>query len=212
MEDPVAKKPRLAREDWIEAATQLLVKKSIDAVRVEPLAVQLGVSRGSFYWHFKSRQELLEAILSNWRERQTRQVVERIRENRLLSPEEQLTQLRMRSARSKASIDAAALELAIRAWARRDKVAKRAVQVVDAERVSFSEELLGEAGAAKSDARIWAYIGHAYILGESLLREAMTDEEIAACRSQLLEAQFRTFKEPKAAAPAKRARSAGGAD
>ncbi len=88
------KKRRLTREDWIEAATHRLVKRSIDAVRVEPLADDLKVSRGSFYWHFKSRSELLEAILTTWQERQTRRIVERIRQDRLMSPAEQLERLR----------------------------------------------------------------------------------------------------------------------
>jgi hypothetical protein len=116
--------------------------------------------------------------------------MDRIRENRQLTAEEQLTQLRMRPTRSKASSDAAALELAIRAWARRDRVARHAVQVVDQERLSFSEELLVEAGAEAKTARIWALIGHAYVLGESLLRENMSDEELAACRKSLLNVQF----------------------
>lgn len=190
----VEKKARLTRDDWIEAATQLLVKKSIEAVRVEPLAKLLGVSRGSFYWHFKSRQELLEAILANWRERQTRRIVERIRDDRLLTPEEQITKLRMRPHATKASKDASALELAIRAWARRDRFARQAVNAVDNERVSFSEELFLDAGASKADARVWALLGHAYILGEALLRETMTDEEIAACRGKLLETQFASLR------------------
>jgi AcrR family transcriptional regulator len=190
------KKLRLTREDWVEAATQLLIKKSIDAVRVEPLAKQLNVSRGSFYWHFKSRQEVLQSILTLWRERQTRRIMERIRDDRLLSPEEQLRKLRMTPHNTKTAKEAAALELAIRAWARRDPFARQAVQAVDQERVGFTEELFLQAGHSKGDARTWALMGHAYILGESLLRESMTDDEIAASRSKLLDAQFASLKPP----------------
>ena len=188
------KKNRLTREDWVEAATQLLIKKSIDAVRVEPLAKQLNVSRGSFYWHFKSRQELLQSILTLWRERQTRRIMDRIRDDRLLSPQEQLRKLRMAPHNTKAAKEAAALELAIRAWARRDPFARQAVQAVDQERVGFTEELFLQAGHTKADARIWALMGHSYILGESLVRDSMTDDEIATCRSKLLETQFASLK------------------
>ena len=127
------KKRRLTREDWIEAATHRLVKRSIDAVRVEPLADDLKVSRGSFYWHFKSRSELLEAILTTWQERQTRRIVERIRQDRLMSPAEQLERLRKLPPRTKSTREAAALELAIRAWARRDPLARRVVDEDDAQ-------------------------------------------------------------------------------
>lgn len=52
--DDDSRKRRLTREDWIEAATKRLISRSIDAVRVESLATEMKVSRGSFYWHFKS--------------------------------------------------------------------------------------------------------------------------------------------------------------
>lgn len=194
VDDLLHKKTRLTREDWVAAATKLLVKRSIDAVRVVPLAEELNVSRGSFYWHFNSRQELLQAILAHWRERQTRRIMDRIRENRQLSPEEQLRALRMRPHATKAAKEASALELAIRAWARRDPFAREAVQAVDEERVTFSEELLVQMGMAKADARTWALLGHAYVLGEALLGDSITDPEIEAARSKLLDAQFSSLR------------------
>src|SRR5262245_28498032 len=59
---------RLDRDDWIYAARRALLKGGPDAVRVEPLARTLRVSKGSFYWHFKNRQELLEYLLREWEE------------------------------------------------------------------------------------------------------------------------------------------------
>ncbi len=185
---------RLTREDWIEAATRTLVKRSIDGVRVELLAKDLEVSRGSFYWHFKSREELLSAILANWRERQTRRTIERIREEQDLTPEERLKKLRMKPTRSRASRDGATLELAIRAWGRRDRMARDAVESVDAERVEFSQALLEAAGAPKTLARRWALLGYAYVLGESMLRDSMDESEIEQCRNALLEAQLAAIK------------------
>lgn len=187
-------KKRLTREDWVEAATLRLVKRSIDAVRVEPLADDLKVSRGSFYWHFRSRAELLDAILTTWQERQTRRIVERIRQDRHLSAEQQLAKLRGLPARTKSTREAAALELAIRAWARRDNSARRVVEAVDAERIDFTQSLIAEAGAESAESRYWALIGYAYTLGESLLRERMSDQEILECRSRLLKSQSTVFK------------------
>ena len=193
-------KRRLTREDWVEAATHRLVKRSIDAVRVEPLADDLNVSRGSFYWHFRSRGDLLEAILAAWQERQTRRIVERIRQDRLLSAEQQLIKLRGLPARTKSTKEAAALELAIRAWARRDTSARRVVEAVDAERIDFTQSLIHDAGADSKEARFWALIGYAYTLGESLLRERMSDQEIQECRARLLESQSTSFKARRASA------------
>ena len=56
----------LTREDWIAGAWELLGDAGLEGVRVEPLAKRLGVTKGSFYWHFKDRQELLDALLDRW--------------------------------------------------------------------------------------------------------------------------------------------------
>jgi AcrR family transcriptional regulator len=186
----------LTRDDWIEAATTRLVNMSIDAVRVEPLAAEIGVSRGSFYWHFKSRKELLEAILATWRENQTRRIVERIRQDRRLGVRDQLTQLRTIRARSRRADEAAALELAIRAWARRDKLAKRAVEQVDQERTEFTVSLMLEGGATQADAEYLAMLGYAYTIGESVLHHVMTDEQIERCRAHILAAQIGALQDP----------------
>lgn len=188
--DDDSKKRRLTREDWIEAATKRLISRSIDAVRVESLATELKVSRGSFYWHFKSRGELLDAILSHWRDRQTRRINERIREDRTLSPEERVVRLRSLPARTKSTEDAASLELAIRAWARRDRNARRCVEEVDRDRITIVRELLFDVKIPPQEAETLAFVSYAYTIGESLIREQMTDEQIAKCRVRVLSYQL----------------------
>ena len=56
----------LSREDWIEAAWQMLGRGGLDRVNVDALAKELKVTRGSFYWHFKNRDDLIKAILDYW--------------------------------------------------------------------------------------------------------------------------------------------------
>ena len=56
----------LTREDWITGAWEMLGDAGLDGVRVEPLARRLGVTKGSFYWHFRDRQELLDVLLDLW--------------------------------------------------------------------------------------------------------------------------------------------------
>jgi AcrR family transcriptional regulator len=56
----------LKREDWLRAARLALLRGGVEAVRVEKLARALGVTKGSFYWHFTGRQELLELLLREW--------------------------------------------------------------------------------------------------------------------------------------------------
>lgn len=57
---------RLSAEDWARAALEAIAEQGVSAVAVEPLARRLGVTKGSFYWHFPSRDALLEAALEEW--------------------------------------------------------------------------------------------------------------------------------------------------
>ncbi|MFG2003874.1 TetR/AcrR family transcriptional regulator [Spirillospora sp. NPDC048911] len=61
-------KKRLNRDDWAEAALAAMAEGGLNAVAVEPLAVRLGATKGSFYWHFGNREALLEAALARWEE------------------------------------------------------------------------------------------------------------------------------------------------
>ena len=67
---------RLTREDWATAALGALARGGIDAVAVEPIAVKLGATKGSFYWHFKNRNALVEAALDLWEKQRTDAVIE----------------------------------------------------------------------------------------------------------------------------------------
>ena len=64
--DEPARGGRLSATDWSQAALDLVAEQGVAAVAVEPLARRLGVTKGSFYWHFPSRDALLEAALERW--------------------------------------------------------------------------------------------------------------------------------------------------
>jgi|SRR5579872_1327331 len=65
---------RLSRQDWIAAALSAIAEGGLAAVAVEPLAVRLYASKGSFYWHFANRDALIEAALADWEQRYTAEV------------------------------------------------------------------------------------------------------------------------------------------
>ncbi|MFB8344622.1 TetR/AcrR family transcriptional regulator [Brucella cytisi] len=67
--------PRLTRADWLSAALELLVESGIDAVRITRLAERVGVTRGSFYWHFADRGELLAAMIEVWAQLNTASII-----------------------------------------------------------------------------------------------------------------------------------------
>ena len=62
---------QLQRVDWLQQALEIFVSEGIDAVRITALSESLGVTRGSFYWHFKNRKELIDALVSYWKSKNT---------------------------------------------------------------------------------------------------------------------------------------------
>lgn len=60
---------------WLDAAYQALIEGGVDAVKIQPLAKRLSLSRTSFYWFFKDREELLQALLVRWRDKNTGGIV-----------------------------------------------------------------------------------------------------------------------------------------
>lgn len=70
----VERNGRLSADDWAQAALDLIAEQGVAAVAVEPLARRLGVTKGSFYWHFPSRDALLVAALERWEKVEQEQV------------------------------------------------------------------------------------------------------------------------------------------
>lgn len=68
---------RGSQEGWLEAAYEALLESGVDSVKILPLAKRLNLSRTSFYWFFKDREELLNALIARWREKNTGNMVKR---------------------------------------------------------------------------------------------------------------------------------------
>lgn len=166
-------------ETWIEAATEVLVDQGIDHVRVDLLAQELGMTRGSFYWHFKDRDDLLQRVLQAWRERATEALTRRL-EQAHTDPREQLQDVITLPWRGRAALRAARIELAIRAWARREPMAAQAVREADESRLGYIAQLFSALGFGVMDARRRAYVLYSVLLGDSL----MTDLPEHAARAQ----------------------------
>ena len=92
-----AERSRLSAADWEIAALDLLAEHGVAAVAVEPLARRLGVTKGSFYWHFASRDELLEATLRRWEEADADTLTGQV--ERIADPRERLVELFRRTSR-----------------------------------------------------------------------------------------------------------------
>jgi len=152
---------RAGESDWIRAGLSLLGRAGIEAVRVEPLAERLGVTKGSFYWHFKDRDALHAAMLETWRVDTTRNAIERV-ETESVSKADRLTRL-IGLAANNAWI--ARLEIAVRAWAKTDERAARAVAQIDRQRMDYIASLLRDLGIEARTARLRARLLYLAMIG-----------------------------------------------
>jgi len=161
-----SKATRLDAAAWVAAAFDALADGGIDAVRVEPLAKALGITKGSFYWHFADRRALLDAMLEAWMQGR----VAAIRQQAPLrgAPAAVLRQVADLYTRN-ANARGLAIELAIRALARTDDGAAKAVRGVDRERLQQVGDLFAALGWPRGEAQARAVLFYSYLFGQSLL-------------------------------------------
>lgn len=163
----VSERQPLDRATWIDFATDVLAEDGVDGLRVEVLARKLGVTKGSFYWHFKDRQALLNATITAWRDARVQEVeqqvaipaheahaqIRRILDQYATQPNQQ----RMRT------------ELALRDWARRDILVAAAVEAVDQARLQNAVRLFSLAGYPAEEAHTRALLMFTHVFGLSMM-------------------------------------------
>ncbi|HWT91812.1 MAG TPA: TetR/AcrR family transcriptional regulator [Solirubrobacteraceae bacterium] len=139
--------PRTPRTAWIEAGLEVLAEGGPDAVKVEPLAARLGVTKGGFYWHFKDRAALLDALLDAWEQTGVDEVIARVE----TEGGDARDRLRGLFAIAFAGDRLLRIDLAIRDWGRRDEAVKRRLQRVDDRRMAYLRELFGPLAPGDDD-------------------------------------------------------------
>ena len=140
---------RLGREHWVEAAMAALTDGGIDAVRVETVAKQLGVTKGSFYHHFENRRVLHLAMLETWEQLGTHAIIDLVEQEQ--TPESRLRNLVQVTIDTDPESDAA--EAAIRSWAATDPVAAEVAERVDHRRIEYVVGLLVDYGMERRQAQ-----------------------------------------------------------
>ncbi|TWP53866.1 TetR/AcrR family transcriptional regulator [Lentzea tibetensis] len=159
-------KPRLSKQDWLTAALVALAEGGVGAVAVEPLAQRLGVTRGSFYWHFADREALLSEALEWWELQGTDAVIEQVAG---IADAEQ--RLRALFAIAITEDPTEGLEPALVALADNPVVAP-VLHRVTQRRVSFLADVYAELGLPPAQARRQAVAAYAAYVGWVQLRRA----------------------------------------
>ncbi len=131
---------RLKRDDWLDAAFVAVVDGGFDKVRVLVLADSLGVTRGSFYWHFTDHAELIAALLERWRAGE-QAAVRRLQAESTGEPQADLHHLLdVALARAGTDLEHMRFELALRGLGRRDPGVAKMLVGIDNERMALFED------------------------------------------------------------------------
>jgi AcrR family transcriptional regulator len=151
---------QLSARDWLDQGLKTLAARGFSALKAEPLAREMGVSRGSFYWHFADIAAFHAAVLKQWREVAAEAIIANVEQASV--DDEPLAVLLRRVFSEKL-----ALERAVRSWATFDSGAKNAVQAIDRRRLDYVEGLIRAKGVApdvamaRAQILYWAFLGYA---------------------------------------------------
>ncbi len=142
---------RMSQEEWLVYALEALEKEGGSVLTIDGLSRRLGVSRGSFYWHFKNRTDFIRQLVDYWATLSLSSVDSEVdlpevdAKQRLLSLMEAIVNRRL-----------ARYDIAIRAWASRDPLAEKMVKKVDEFRLGFVSSLFAEIGFENDELKMRA--------------------------------------------------------
>ena len=173
---------RLTAQDWIDFALKTLAREGFNVLKADVLARKLGVSRGSFYWHFAELGAFHAQVIAHWKQTTTEAIIADL--ERLPAGEPRLDLLLRR-----AFAHDAPLEVRMRAWADENADAARALSEIDRRRSDYIARMLADAGiapalaATRAQLLYWAYLGAALsrskLAGERLERAVAELERLA---------------------------------
>ncbi len=163
---------QLSANDWLDQGLKTLATHGFTALKAEPLAKTMGVSRGSFYWHFADIGAFHAAVLARWHEVAAEQIIADVEAT---SKDENPLALLLRRVFGERLM----LERAVRTWASVDPAARAAVQAIDRRRLGYVEGLLMQSGLSTDVAR-----ARAQILYWAFLGFALSDQPLPKARQQ----------------------------
>ena len=151
--------PTLTAADWAEAALQLLAERGVGGLKIDALAKRLGVTKGSFYWHFSSQAELLSAALDRWEQRTTAETIKALQS--VTDPRQRLALILDAASQPPRahSLHAALAEAAM------DPSVQRVLKRVTSARIKYLESCYLELGLSQPEAESKALFAYASYRG-----------------------------------------------
>ena len=156
---------RTPRSSWIDAGLQALASGGPEAVRIEPLARVLNVTKGGFYWHFDDRRALLEEMLDTWERVSVDEVIARIEGE----GGDARARLRRLFALATSSDELLRIDLAVRDWARREQPVATRLRRVDNRRMDYMRSLFRAFCANEDDAEARCMLAFSLWIGNHFI-------------------------------------------
>jgi AcrR family transcriptional regulator len=180
---------QLSPEAWLDAAAAAIAEGGFDEVRVLTLSKRLGVTRGSFYWHFKDHSELIVRFLDRWRDRRLAELayLEAHRDDRETELHRIFRLVLREPARNTRQMR---VELAVRDFARRDAYAAKIAGEVDRARIAYCASLLEGTMTDKQHARDLAILLYVATIGGRVVLTNLGDGEAVIGRMDNLIAEI----------------------
>lgn len=184
--EPLVGHVKVTPEDWLNVARDVLVTDGVAEVKVIALGERLGVSRSSFYWYFKSRKHLLEKLLDDWEDRNTKSLVAKCN-----LPTKNISEAACNFFRCfiDPELFDRGLDFAVREWSRRDGAVRQRINLADKTRLAAVAHMFERHGFSAYDADIRARIIYFMQLGY----HAMEVHEPMEERLNRLEGYLRGF-------------------
>jgi AcrR family transcriptional regulator len=165
---------KVTRGDWLEAAMDVLVSDGSEGVKILTLAGRLGVSRSSFYWYFRDRDDLLDALLEYWLATNTRAIVSaaRARSQTIAAGVGRVFKAFIDPARFDVRLD-----FAIRDWARRSPKVRQVLERSDMQRIDALAAMFARHGFGRTESLVRARVLYYMQIGynDADLQETMAE-------------------------------------
>ncbi len=164
------KPTRLRKRDWLSAGINMMARQGAGAVRIDAICRELNVTKGSFYWHFKDRKDLLDGLFEYWENTETEGLISHV-EAEFDNPKDRIWYVVRRVTVGDYDLTR---EIAVRHWANQDKSVEKRLKKVDAKRIDFFARQFTEFGFDAEQALFRAHTLYSVTLAQGYMHTRET--------------------------------------
>ena len=169
---------QLSKDAWLKHTLKKIGEVGVANIQIEALSRELGVTKGSFYWHFNGRDALLSEALSYWHETATR-IIGLAANRKFTDPMDRLRYLFSLALNRRYDVPGGPVERALQEWARVSEAASETTRRVDQERIRLIADAYIQLGKSEGDARRTATLALGQIIGLNVLLRSQPEKEHA---------------------------------